>query len=204
MSDSLEKVAKEVKKCQDCLLYKNTNNVVPGEGNAKSGIFIIGEAPGQKEDETGQPFCGRAGKLLDEMLEIIELDREDVFIGNVIKHRPPNNRDPEEKEKKACFKYLRRQLNILKPKLIATLGRHALNSFLPGLAISQVHGQPKRISWQKSPRINESDRMYSKKIVIMPLYHPAAGLYRGSMKETLISDFKKLPKVLEKIDSSNK
>ncbi len=203
MSDSLEKIAKEAGKCQECQLYQGTNNVVPGEGSGKSGIFFIGEAPGQKEDETGRPFCGRAGKFLDEMLEIIELKREDVFIGNVIKHRPPNNRDPEEEEKEACFKFLLRQLNVLKPKLIATLGRHALNSFLPDLAISQVHGQPKRISWQKSPRISKKEKMYSQKVVIMPLYHPAAGLYRASMKETLISDFKKIPKVLEKIDSSN-
>jgi uracil-DNA glycosylase len=198
MRDSLDKVARDAGSCQDCLLYKKTTNVVPGEGSDKAEIFFIGEAPGKTEDETGRPFCGRAGELLNSMLESIDLKREEVFIGNIIKHRPPDNRDPEEEEKKACFKYLKRQLNIIKPKIIATLGRHALNSFLPEVAISKVHGQPKRIYWHKSSYIEELE-MYQEKIVIVPLYHPAAGLYRGSMKETLFKDFKVVSKTLEKI-----
>jgi DNA polymerase len=199
MADSLEKISQEIKSCRDCPLYKGTQNSVPGEGSGKTGLVFIGEAPGAKEDETGHPFCGRAGEFLNDMLKTINLDREDVFIGNIIKHRPPNNRDPEESEKEACFKYLKRQLNILKPKLIATLGRHSLNAFLPDVAISQIHGQPKRLDWRKSPYINDSKEMYGEKIVILPLYHPAAGLYQASMKDTIIADFKKIPKVLDKI-----
>ncbi len=200
--EKLEKIAKKASKCQKCPLYETANRSVPGQGMGSSGIFFIGEAPGKQEDKQGIPFCGRAGKLLDELLAEIDLEREDVFIGNVLKHRPPDNRDPESSEVEACFPYLRRQLNALKPKLVVTLGRHAMEVFLSNFSISEVHGQPKRISWQRSKFFKGHD-MYSKKIVILPLYHPAVGLYRASMKDTLIKDFKKIPKVLEKIDQTS-
>ncbi len=196
---SLEKIAQKVESCQKCSLYQGAKKSVPGQGSAKSGIVFIGEAPGIQEDSQGIPFCGPAGRLLDQLLSEIDLKRKDVFIGNVIKHRPPNNRDPESEEIKACFPFLIEQLNILKPKLIVTLGRYALGIFLPNYSISQIHGQPKRIDWQISPYFKEK-KMYSKKIVILPQYHPAVALYRNSMKETLKEDFKKIPLVLKKIN----
>jgi DNA polymerase len=197
--DSLEKIAKEISSCQKCPLYQDTKNSVPGDGSADSGIVFIGEAPGQKEDQKGIPFCGRAGEFLNEMLTMIDLDRDKVFIGNVIKHRPPNNRDPEIDEIERCFPYLLRQLNLLKPQLIITLGRYAMNVFLPEQSISQVHGQPKRIYWQHSPYFKDQE-MYQEQVVILPLYHPAAGLYRASMKDEIIKDFKKIPKIMKKIN----
>lgn len=200
--EKLERIAKEVSECQKCSLYKTANRSVPGEGTGSSGIFFIGEAPGKQEDKQGIPFCGRAGKLLDELLDEINLEREDVFIGNVLKHRPPNNRDPEPSEARACFPYLKKQLNALKPKVVVTLGRHAMEVFLPDFSISKIHGQPKRIDWERSQYFKDHD-MYSDKIIILPLYHPAVGLYRASMKDTLIEDFKKIPAVLEKIDQNN-
>lgn len=195
---SLAEIAQEVESCQQCPLYQGANRAVPGQGSKKSKIVLIGEAPGIQEDRQGIPFCGPAGKLLDQLLSEIDLNRKDVFIGNVVKHRPPDNRDPEPKEIKACLPFLVAQLNILKPKLIVTLGRYALGVFLPNYSISQIHGQPKRINWELSPYFKDQE-MYKKKIVILPLYHPAVALYRNSMKEILEEDFKKIPLILDKI-----
>lgn len=164
-------------------LAKTANNVVLGDGNPDADIVFIGEAPGEEEDKTGLPFVGRAGQFLNDMLQSINLRREDVYITNIVKYRPPNNRDPEDEEKAAFLPYLHKQLAIIRPKLIVTLGRHPLSMFLPNQRISEIHGQPKRKSG----------------VVYLPLYHPAAALYNGGMRETLIEDFRKIPKILEQI-----
>lgn len=159
-------------------------NLVIGDGNLDADIVFVGEAPGKNEDEQGKPFVGAAGKFLDEMLAGISLNRQDVYITNIVKYRPPNNRDPLPEEKEAFWPYLLRQLKVIHPKLVVTLGRHSMEYFLPNCKISQVHGQPKR----------QGD------LVILPLFHPAAALYNGSMRQTLIDDFKKLPKIIELIN----
>ena len=164
-------------------LASGAKQLVFADGNPNAAIVFIGEAPGAKEDEQGKPFVGAAGKFLNEMLEGIGMRREDVYITNIVKYRPPANRDPEPEEIQAFMPYLKRQLEIIQPKLIIFLGRHALSVFLPGLAISQVHGQPMRKNGQ----------------VYLPLFHPAAALYNGGMRETLIEDFAKIPKILEQI-----
>lgn len=183
---NLDDIADLVSKCTRCPLYKEAKNPVPGEGNPKSEIMFIGEGPGEKEDLLGRPFVGAAGKFLEEMLGTLDLKREDVFIANIVKHRPPQNRDPLPQEKEACLPFLLRQIEIIKPVLICFLGRHSMEQFLPDLKISQVHGQPKRYQNQ----------------VYLPLYHPAAALYHASMKQELIQDFKKIPLVLKKISET--
>jgi len=192
--ESLKTIAQNVKNCQKCVLAEKKNLAVPGEGNPKAEIMFIGEGPGEQEDKEGKPFVGRAGKFLEEMLAMINLKREDVFITNLVKCRPPGNRDPDPDEIEICIKnYLQKQIEVIKPKLIITLGRHALEVFIPDKKISQVHGQPKRL-------INKET---GKKQVYLPLYHPAAALYHNSLKNTLIKDFKKIPKILEKIKNLN-
>ncbi len=165
--------------CPD--LAKTATNLVMGDGSVDAQILFIGEAPGKNEDEQGLPFVGAAGKFLNEMLQTIGLERKDVYITNIVKYRPPNNRDPLPDEKEAFWPYLLRQIKILQPKLIVTLGRHSMEYFLPSSKISQVHGEPKR----------RGD------LVIMPLFHPAAALYNGAMRQTLIDDFQRIPKILE-------
>ena len=164
-------------------LRKGATQLVMGDGNADADIVFIGEAPGKNEDEQGKPFVGAAGKFLNEMLAMIDLKREDIYITNIVKYRPPNNRDPLPEEKEAFLPYLQEQLDIIKPKLIVTLGRHSMDVLLPGLKISQVHGQPKRYH----------DHVY------LPLFHPAAALYNGGMRQTLIDDFALIPAILKKI-----
>jgi len=190
-TDELEKVREEVAVCVKCPLSKSRTKTVPGEGSYHAEIMFVGEAPGVNEDLTGVPFCGAAGKFLDEMLSVIGFKREDVFVANTVKCRPPQNRDPEDSEKSACRPYLDRQLKLISPKIIICLGRHSMASFLPGQSISKVHGKPMR-------RPNGR--------VILPLYHPAAALHNGSLRATLIEDFKKIPQILEKIkeESHNK
>jgi uracil-DNA glycosylase family 4 len=170
--------------CPD--LAKSAKNLVMGDGNADANIVFIGEAPGKNEDEQGLPFVGAAGKFLNEMLATIGLDRSDIYITNIVKYRPPNNRDPLPDEKAAFLPFLRAQLDIIQPKLIVTLGRHSMDSLLPGLQISKAHGQPKRYNG----------------LVYMPLFHPAAALYNGGLRQTLIDDFAQIPKVLELIKES--
>ncbi|MEK7190274.1 MAG: uracil-DNA glycosylase [Patescibacteria group bacterium] len=173
----------------ECELKKNATQAVPGVGSAEAEIVFIGEAPGRKEDELGEPFVGSAGKFLDEMLALINLKREEIYITNIVKYRPPNNRDPLPEEKSACREWLLEELRIISPKLIIFLGRHAMNNFFPDLQISQAHGKL---------LIKPFKGMSTK--YFFPLYHPAAALYDGSMREVLIEDFKKIPKVLEKIE----
>ena len=164
-------------------LSSQATQLVFGEGNPDSEMVFIGEAPGKNEDIQGRPFIGAAGKFLNQLLEMINVTREDIYITNIVKYRPPNNRDPLPEEKAAFLPYLDEQLDIIQPKLVITLGRHSLNCFLPQLIISQVHGQPKR----------HNGRVY------LPLFHPAAALYNGGLRQTLIDDFVKIPAILNKI-----
>lgn len=157
---------------------------VPGEGNADAEIMLVGEAPGKNEDLQGRPFVGAAGKLLDELIASIGLQRSDVFIGNVLKHRPPANRDPKPAEIHHEWPWLQAQVEAIQPKLIVLLGRHAMDRFLPNGKISLDHGRGKRYRGQ----------------VYYPVYHPAAALYNGSLKQTLFDDFAGIPNLLEKIE----
>lgn len=168
-------------------LAKQAAQLVFADGSPEADIVFIGEAPGKSEDEQGLPFVGAAGKLLNEMLESIGLKRADIYITNIVKYRPPNNRDPLPEEKKAFWPYLVRQLDVIKPKLVVTLGRHSMEYFLPGQKISVIHGEPKRVQFGE------------RKQVVMPLYHPAAALYNGSMKTTLLEDFARIPQILKQI-----
>ena len=166
-------------------LHEGTKQAVPGDGNPDADILFIGEAPGQKEDELGVPFVGAAGKLLNELLGTIGMNREDIFIANVIKHRPPGNRDPLPEEIAVYAPWLAKQIEIINPKIIITLGRFSMDFVLgSGFSISKIHGEPKR----KNGR------------VIVPLYHPAAALYSGNLRPTLFADFQKIPKIIALID----
>jgi DNA polymerase len=176
-------------------LRGGATQLVFGDGNPNADLVFIGEAPGKNEDIQGKPFVGAAGRFLDEMLEGIGLKREDIYITNIVKYRPPNNRDPLPEEKKAFLPYLQAQLEAIQPKVVATLGRHSMNCFLPDLQISQIHGQPKRIRLQMKE--HKQDVL---EIVILPLFHPAAALYNGGMRQTLIDDFAAIPSILEKLD----
>ncbi len=205
LDELAEKIVKD-KVCAD--LAADATQLVFGVGSADAEIVFIGEAPGKNEDVQGEPFVGAAGKFLNEMLAMIGLGRKDVYITNIVKYRPPNNRDPLPEEKLAFLPYLKKQLDIIRPKLIVTLGRHSMDSLLPGLRISEVHGQPKRVRRPKSEvrslrseaktsefRRQDSDFMTW---VIMPLFHPAAALYNGGLRQTLIDDFARIPLILEK------
>jgi DNA polymerase len=176
-------------------LRDGATQLVFGDGNPNADLVFIGEAPGKNEDIQGRPFVGAAGRFLNEMLESIGLRREDIYITNIVKYRPPNNRDPLPEEKKAFLPYLQAQLEVIQPKVVATLGRHSMNCFLPDLQISQVHGQPKRVRLQMKE--HSGDVL---EIVILPLFHPAAALYNGGMRQTLIDDFAAIPTILEKLD----
>lgn len=188
-AESLSDLKELITACTRCHLYKTKTNDVPGSGSENAKIMFIGEAPGREEDLRGEPFVGAAGKFLNEMLGEVGLKREEVFIANVLKHRPPGNRDPEPNEIKACWPFLARQIEIIRPLLIVFLGRHSLNRFFPTAKISEVHGRAFRKRWQ------------GREQVFLALYHPAAALYNGSMRETLIADFKKIPLLINKIQS---
>jgi uracil-DNA glycosylase family 4 len=175
--DALAQVAAEVKACTQCKLYKGAKQGVPGEGPATADILFVGEGPGFHEDQQGRPFVGAAGKFLEELLGIIGLKREDVFITNVVKHRPPGNRDPEPDEMEACAGYLDRQIAALQPKVIVTLGRYSMARFFPGAKISAIHGQARLVSGR----------------LVVAMFHPAAALHQESLRSTVIEDFKKLP-----------
>ena len=154
-----------------------------GWGNANADIVFVGEAPGKNEDLKGVPFVGASGKFLDELLASVKLERSDVYITNIVKYRPPQNRDPLPAEKDAFMPYLLAQLEVISPKIVITLGRHSTNCFLPGLQIGQVHGKAQNLNGQ----------------TILPLYHPAAALYNGSLRQTLIDDFCQIPALLKRI-----
>ena len=171
--------------CPD--LRAQATQLVMGDGNVDADIVFIGEAPGKNEDIQGKPFVGAAGKFLNEMLAAASMDRSDIYITNIVKYRPPNNRDPLPEEKKAFWPYLVKQLQIIEPKVVVTLGRHSMEYFLPGEFISKIHGQPKRVPFDDT------------KLVIVPLYHPAAALYNGGMRQTLIDDFVPMPDIVAKV-----
>ncbi len=159
-----------------CPLAERANPVF-GHGNPRAAIMFIGEAPGQKEDEQGKPFVGAAGKLLDEMLKSIDMSRDDVYISNVVKYRPPDNRDPTPEEKEACVPWLMLEIAIIKPRVIITLGRHALTQFFSSLSIGDAHGKPQKLS---------------DTCTAFPMYHPAAALHNPGLRETLFADMQSL------------
>jgi DNA polymerase len=243
-SELLEQIRTEIIEKNICPdLAKEATNLVMGVGDDNADILFIGEAPGKNEDLQGEPFVGAAGKFLDEMLAQIGLSRNQVYITNIVKYRPPNNRDPLPEEKKAFWPYLIRQIMVIQPKIIVTLGRHSMEYFLPDRRITQIHGQPKRIRMKRSGSggqhedgvqgatekrtepyqeygegvAKEATKQSASKLgmvsglagkqdelmlVILPLYHPAAALYNSSLKETLINDFKAIPKVIKLINNN--
>lgn len=185
----MKKIKDEIVECQKCLLHKTRTLPVIGEGSHNAKIMFVGEGPGANEDRTGKPFCGAAGKILDELLESISLPRKEVYISNIIKCRPPGNRDPQKEEITACTPYLERQIRIIKPKVICPLGRHAMYFLMEkyGLknrieSISKIHGQEFSI------------RDLFREIKIIPLYHPAVAAYNINMKSILEKDFQVLKK----------
>ena len=164
-------------------LQATATQLVFGVGNPDADIVFVGEAPGKNEDLQGEPFVGAAGKFLNEMLSSIGLQRQDIYISNIVKYRPPDNRDPTPEEIAEFKPYLLKQIAVIRPKLVVFLGRHSMNVFLPELKISQAHGQPVRKDGQ----------------VYLPLFHPAAALYNGAMRQTLLDDFRLIPAILKKI-----
>jgi uracil-DNA glycosylase len=158
-------------------LAAGATNLVMGDGNIDADIVFVGEAPGKAEDEQGLPFVGASGRFLNEMLEAAGLVRGDVYITNIVKYRPPNNRDPSDIEKREFWPYLMRQLEIINPKVVITLGRHSGACFIPDLRISRDHGQARKVKYHEH------------EFLVIPLYHPAAALYNGGMRQTLIDDF---------------
>lgn len=158
-------------------LAEQATQLVMGDGNPNADIVFIGEAPGKNEDEQGLPFVGAAGKFLNEMLDAAGMQRNDVYITNIVKYRPPNNRDPEPEEKREFWPYLMQQLEIIQPRVVITLGRHSGAAFIPDLRISRDHGHPRKV------------RYHDYEFLLIPLYHPAAALYNGSMRQVLIDDF---------------
>lgn len=197
--EKLDVIAEQIVRDRICPeLAMQATQLVFGDGNPDGDVVFIGEAPGKNEDLQGKPFVGAAGKFLNEMLEMIGLKREDIYITNIVKYRPPNNRDPLPEEKKAFLPYLQSQLEVLAPKVVVTLGRHSTNCFLPDLQISQAHGHPKRVKLAL-----KKDSKDVLDIVILPLFHPAAALYNGSMRQTLIDDFAQIPLIIKKLKESN-
>ena len=179
--ETLAQIALEVSTCQDCALHQTRNKTVPGAGPASSDIMFIGEGPGFHENEQGLPFVGAAGKFLDELLAQANLVRADVWIGNVVKCRPPSNRDPQPDELTACARYLDRQIEAIDPRIIVTLGRFSMGKYFPGARIGAIHGQMRRIG----------DRY------IIAMYHPAAALHQGNLKPVIKADFAQLPELLK-------
>ncbi len=183
---ALDAVAADVRTCTDCRLADGRTNAVPGEGSPDTEVVLIGEGPGFNEDRLGRPFIGRAGDLLTKLLGSIEWQREDVFITNVVKCRPPDNRDPEPDEVAACAPYLRRQLEILDPALIVTLGRHSMGRFMPGARISQAHGTTGPVD----PASGARDA------TVFAMYHPAAALRGAEVERQSYADIALVPQVL--------
>jgi DNA polymerase len=181
VEEILVALAGEIRACTACPLHRSARQAVPGEGSAESGILFLGEAPGYNEDVQGRPFVGAAGQLLDQLLAGIGLDRGKVFITNVVRHRPPENRDPLPEEVASCHVWFERHLAALRPKVVVTLGRHAMYKFFPGESISRVHG-----------RARKKDG-----ITIFPVFHPAAALHQPSLRADLEKDFQALAQFLE-------
>ena len=180
--EELKLIAQQVAACTQCALHYSRKLAVPGEGPADAEIMFIGEGPGFHENEQGRPFVGAAGKFLDELLAAINMRRADVFIGNVVKCRPPSNRDPLPEELSACAGYLERQIQAINPKVIVTLGRFSMAHFLPNARIGEIHGQAVRIKGR----------------LIVAMYHPAAALHQQSLRPTIEADFARLPELIAK------
>lgn len=180
----LENLHQEVRVCQLCILSQSRRNAVPGEGPEKVDILFVGEGPGFHEDQQGRPFVGPAGQFLNQLLEAIGIKREQVYITNVVKCRPPGNRDPLPEEMEACRPYLERQIALLKPKLIVTLGRHSTEQFFPGAQISKVRGRPKKVGG----------------IIYYPTFHPAAALHQPRWRNILEEDFRRIPQLLKEVE----
>jgi len=177
----LEALASEVAECTRCLLHRGRTKAVPGEGPEDADIMFIGEAPGFHEDQQGRPFVGAAGRFLEELLDRIGLKREDVFIANVIKCRPPGNRDPLPEEIEACEPFLDRQIELIQPKLVVTLGRFSMARAFPKARISRIHGQPRKVGG----------------VLYYPMYHPAAALHQPSLRSTIEEDMSRIPELIE-------
>jgi len=177
----LAHIAKEVSVCTNCALHSSRKKAVPGEGPANAEIMFIGEGPGFHENEQGRPFVGAAGKFLDQLLEQAGVTRAQVWIGNVVKCRPPENRDPLPDELSACDKYLERQIEAINPSIIVTLGRFSMGKFMPGAKISQIHGQMRKVGER----------------YVIAMYHPAAALHQAALKPAILADFAKLPELLK-------
>ncbi len=180
----LTELYKEIAVCQRCVLAQGRTKAVPGEGPEEADLMFIGEAPGFHEDRQGRPFVGAAGQFLEQLLASIDLKREDVYICNVIKCRPPKNRDPRPEEIEACRPFLDRQIELIKPKMIVTLGRFSMARYFPKATISRIHGQPKRVG----------DMIY------YPMFHPAAALHQPRYRRGIEQDMLKIPKLLAEIN----
>lgn len=185
-SSELQKLNRQVSACQKCQLGRMRTHAVPGEGPSQATIMFIGEAPGFHEDRQGRPFVGAAGKYLEELLASIGLKRDDVFIANVIKCRPPGNREPLPDEIDACRPYLDRQIDLIHPRMIITLGRYSMARYFPGASISQVHGQAKR----------------SGSVIYYPMFHPAAGLHQPRWRPMIEADIKRIPELLANLEEA--
>ena len=179
--ETLAQIAKEVTVCTNCELHHSRKKSVPGEGPATAEIMFIGEGPGFHENEQGRPFVGAAGKFLDQLLAQAGVTRADVWIGNVVKCRPPENRDPQPDELAACNEYLERQIQAIDPSIIVTLGRFSMNKFFPGAKISAVHGQMRKVGER----------------YVIAMFHPAAALHQAALKPAILADFAKLPELLK-------
>ena len=177
---ALAQLCEEIAACRDCELAKHRTNVVPGEGAEDADLLFIGEAPGWHEDQQGRPFVGPAGQFLGQLLDSIGLRREEVYIANVIKCRPPQNRDPLPAEIQACRKWLDRQIEIIQPQMIITLGRYSVARYFPNESIGKIHGKPRK----------------SGGVICYPMYHPAAALHRGSLRQTIETDMLRIPQIL--------
>ncbi len=177
---SLTELNAEIESCKICELARHRTKVVPGDGPENAKLLFIGEAPGWYEDQSGKPFVGAAGQYLDQLIGLIGYKRSQVYICNVIKCRPPENRDPMPGEIQACSKWLERQLDLIKPRVIVTLGRYSMAKYFPGESISKVHGRAKRIG----------------KTIYFAMYHPAAALHQGNLRKVIEADMLKLPAVL--------
>jgi uracil-DNA glycosylase family 4 len=181
----LEELNEQIRHCRLCPLWQGATLAVPGEGPLNAKIMFVGEAPGFHEDQQGRPFVGAAGNFLESLLKSINLTRKDVFITNVVKHRPPNNRDPQPEELAACRPYLERQIELIKPKIIVTLGRYSMELAFSGVTISRIHGQPKKVG----------------DIVYFPMFHPAAALHQARYRSMIEADMQKIPQILADLES---
>jgi uracil-DNA glycosylase len=182
----LEILHEQIRVCPLCRLSESRKHAVPGDGPANAALMFVGEAPGFHENEQGLPFVGAAGRFLEQLLASINLSRDQVFITNIVKCRPPDNRDPQPDEIEACSGYLERQIELVAPKLIVTLGRFSMQLAYKGVTISQVHGQPKRVN----------------DIVYLPMFHPAAALHQSRYRTLIEQDFAKIPELLSNLQSA--